>query len=86
MKSEADKEVFNLFSHLVPPGAASAPLFANTPEGARRRQGIVTDLRFDLPPGLGSDHGACRTQLGEVKFIHHCPSRYRNSDLDPRGH
>merc|ERR1711995_228728 len=39
---------------------------------------------MELPGGLASDaNAALRTQLGEVKVIHHNPTRYIASDSDP---
>ena len=81
----ASLEVFGIFSPLILAGAARAPLDEGGGIGSRRRQGLVPDLKLDLPPDLGTADGASvtRPQLGEIKFIHHCPSRYRASDTAP---
>ena len=76
-------EVWNLFSPLIPPGARRAPLDAPGIAARQMRQGLVPDIRMDLPPGLGTaTDAASRTQLGEVKTIHHCRSRYSDGDVD----
>jgi len=81
---DASTEVFGLFSPLIPPGPRRAPLDAGGAIARRTRQGLVPDLAMQLAPDLGVDPDApTRKQLGEVKVIHHCPSRYRANDNAP---
>jgi len=80
----ASTEVFGLFSPLIPPGPRRAALDAAGLEARRTRHGLVPDLEMHLAPDLGIDPDAqARRQLGEVKIIHHCPTRYKDCDSAP---
>ena len=84
LRVRSSTEVFGIFSPLIPPGARRAALDAAGKEAKWMRQGLVPDLSMELPAGLASDaDAALRTQLGEVKVIHHNPTRYIASDSDP---
>ena len=67
--------MFNLFRHLIRENAI---------EDRREQQGIVPDLKFSLPPDMGHD-GLPRAQLGEVKTIQACASRYIVTDSNGSG-